>query len=93
MDAKEEQPPPVEANGETPAVETNGLSAMDAISRETVDLVLLFSYCSPSLVFETSLPSLVIMDEFSNSNESIAGAHPRGGGLRASQMYQRGSNQ
>ncbi|CAM0871308.1 unnamed protein product [Alopecurus aequalis] len=38
MDANGEQPPAVETKGETPAAETNGLSAMDAISRETVDL-------------------------------------------------------
>uniref|UniRef100_A0ACD5TSA9 Uncharacterized protein n=1 Tax=Avena sativa TaxID=4498 RepID=A0ACD5TSA9_AVESA len=42
MDAKEEQPPSAEAEAkaESPkaGVEANGLSAMDAISRETVDL-------------------------------------------------------
>jgi hypothetical protein len=46
MDGKEEQPPSVES---PKGVEANGLSAMDAISRETVDLVLLLlTYCSPT---------------------------------------------
>jgi hypothetical protein len=59
MDGKEEQPPSVES---PKGVEANGLSAMDAISRETVDLVLLLllTYCSP--------PHSSVIDHFSNPN-------------------------
>jgi hypothetical protein len=86
MDGKEEQPPSVES---PKGVEANGLSAMDAISRETVDLVLLLllTYCSPPLISDRSF----LKPKW--DNRLIAGAHPRGGGLRPSQVYQGGTNQ
>jgi hypothetical protein len=60
MDAKDEQPPAAVEAKEDKAVEANGLSAMDAISRETVDLVLmLLNFCcsSSSLMFVASQTS------------------------------------
>jgi hypothetical protein len=70
MDAKDEQPPAAVEAKEDKAVEANGLSAMDAISRETVDLVLmLLNFCCSSSSSSSSL--MFVASQTSSPNRGL----------------------